>query len=107
MDESQAVKIITEVRASRKYRELDLPESMLRQILADQAAKGGSTAEINAAFRKKLHNIVAPYLEEIDYPAETKRMFTFFEANPSPEQEKQWAASVMARHASHAKGSPI
>ena len=100
MDESQAAKIIAEARASRKYRELDLPESMLRQILAEQAAKGGSTAEINAAFRKKLHNIVAPYLEEIDYPAETKRMCTFFQANSSPEQEKQWAASVMARHAS-------
>ena len=100
MNESQAEKIIAEARASRKYRELELPESMLRQILAEQAAKGGSTAEITAAFRKKLHNIVAPYLEDIDYPAETQQMRAFFGTNPSAAQEKQWAASVMAKHAS-------
>lgn len=100
MDESLNAKIIAEVRTSRKYRELDLPENMLRQLLAEQAAKGGSAAEITAGFRKKLHNIVAPYLELIDYPAETEKMLAFFGANPSEAQEKQWAAGVMARHAS-------
>ena len=34
MDESLVEKIIAEVRASRKYRELDLPGNMLRQVLA-------------------------------------------------------------------------
>jgi len=42
MDESLLQKVISETRSSRKYRELDLPEDMLRQILMEQAAKGGS-----------------------------------------------------------------
>ena len=100
MDENLTAKIIAEARASRKYRDLDLPESMLRQIITEQTAKGGSAAEITAAFRKKLHNIVAPYLEDIDYPAETQQMHAFFKTNPSAAQEKQWAVSVMAKHAS-------
>ena len=100
MDESLVEKIIAEVRVSRKYRELDLPGNLLRQILTEQTAKGGSSAEITAAFRRKLHNIVAPYLEDIDYPTESEAMRSFFETNPTISEQKAWAAGVMSKHAS-------
>ncbi len=100
MDESFTAKIIAETRSSRKYRQMDLPEAMLREILAELTAKGGSAAAIKSAFREKLHNIVAPYLEDIDYPAETARMLSFFEGNPSDTEVKTWTANLMARHAS-------
>ena len=100
MDESLLQKVISETRSSRNYRELDLPEDMLRQILMEQAAKGGSSAEITSAYRKKVHNIVAPYLEKIDYRAETEKMLSFFHGSPSGAEVKSWSAEFMAKHAS-------
>ena len=108
MDESLFEKIIAEVRATRKYREMDLPGNLLRQILTEQTAKGGSSAEITAAFRRKLHNIVAPYLEDIDYPTESEAMRSFFETNPTISEQKAWATPALCRNTPPpANGFPI
>jgi hypothetical protein len=42
MDESFTAKIIAETRSSRKYRQMDLPEAMLREILAELTAKAAA-----------------------------------------------------------------
>lgn len=89
--------LIEETKTSRKYREMDLPENFLLD-LASQAAKIASTpAEIKTIFRKNLHNVIAPYLENIDYPQETLRLINEPEIlNDLP----AYCLSVMKKHAS-------
>ena len=100
MDQAEFEAIIEHTRKSRKYRELNLPEETLQDMLTAEAALGGSKAEVTQRFRKKLHNVIAPYLEDIDYAQETERMKACFQVNPTPDQVKAWALSVMQKHAS-------
>lgn len=89
--------LIEASRNSRKYREMDLPDDFLYD-LAKQAAKNApSSAEIKTIFRKNLHNVIAPYLENIDYPQETLRLIKEPEIlNDLP----AYCLSVMKKHAS-------
>jgi 16S rRNA (guanine(1405)-N(7))-methyltransferase len=89
--------LIEETKTSRKYREMDLPNEFLLD-LASQAAKVASTpAEIKTIFRKNLHNVIAPYLENIDYRQETLRLINEPEIlNDLP----AYCLSVMKKHAS-------
>jgi 16S rRNA (guanine(1405)-N(7))-methyltransferase len=100
MDQADFKQIIEHTRNSHKYRELDLPSEMLQDMLTAEVALGGSKAEVTQRFRKKLHNVIAPYLENIVYAQETERMKTFFQANPTPDQVKAWAIGMMQKHAS-------
>ena len=100
MDQAEFEDIISHTRKSRKYRELNLPEETLQDMLTAEASLGGSKAEVTQRFRKKLHNVIAPYLEFIDYAQETERMKACFQVNLTPDQVKAWALSVMQKHAS-------
>ena len=99
--------LIQKVRTSRKYRALQLPDSTLRDLLEGEDAKSTSLADLEDRFRSKLHNLVAPYLENIDYQAEmrflTKNADSLFS---NINQEKRWAESLMRRHASSRERLP-
>ena len=60
MDQAEFEDIIEHTRKSRKYRELNLPEETLQDMLTAESALGGSKAEVTQRFRKKLHNVIAP-----------------------------------------------
>ena len=59
--------LIADLRSSRKYRHLDIPEETLRDLLTQEALPQRSHKEVIKAVREKLHNIVAPYLGDPDY----------------------------------------
>jgi hypothetical protein len=68
--EDETEKLVKAVQSSRKYRELDLPEEMLRDLIAVNLPNSRSVAELKTNFRTTLHNVIAPYLETIDYDKE-------------------------------------
>lgn len=98
--------LIQKARASRKYRPLQLPESTLRDLLEGEDSKAKSLADLEDRFRSKLHNLIAPYLENIDYQAETCSLAENADIFSTIEQEKQWAGSLMRRHASSRERLP-
>ncbi|MFZ3070209.1 MAG: hypothetical protein WA110_03695 [Anaerolineaceae bacterium] len=106
MDQQYFDQLINDVQRSKKYRDLDLPTEMLRELLSTEIAKTASKAEITQAFRKKLHNIVAPYLENIDYPEETRILSGLAQSAPEENALKAWARSVMTKHASTCERLP-
>ena len=61
--------LVAEILASRKYRSLNLPEETLRDLLAQELPRHSSSKDALKVVRQKLHNIVAPYLGDPDYPA--------------------------------------
>ena len=58
---------VEKVLASKKYRALNLTETTLLDLIAQVEADGLPKKQVEKAVREKLHNIVAPYLEDVDY----------------------------------------
>lgn len=92
--------LIQAVGTSRKYRDLDIPVTTLQDMLIYESQHSNTRKELEANFRKSLHNIIAPYLEDINYPAEAAAIPGFHAQNPSPEMLKTWCQDKMRRHAS-------
>lgn len=98
--------LIQAVEVSRKYRDLQIPIATLQDILAYESQHSTSRKELEANFRKSLHNIVAPYLEDINYPAETTRIPEFHALSPSSEMLRSWCIDRMRHHASSRERLP-
>lgn len=98
--------LIQAVEASRKYRDLHIPHTTLRDILAYESQHSNSRKELEANFRKSLHNVMAPYLEEINYPAETAALHELHFQNPSQQTLKAWCLERMRLHASSRERLP-
>ena len=97
---------LTEIRSSRKYRGLDLPESTLRDLVERESLLSRSAKEIEQAVREKLHNIVAPYLGDPDYARDSLAMqATFSHADPAAIQE--FCLQILSSHASTRERIPL
>ena len=97
---TQMTSMIAALRASRKYRQMELPEEMLWDILASLAPNYSSAPALEKAFRQKVHNVIAPYLEDIDYVNEFQKASDLQQRSVSPAQVKTWATELMQKHAS-------
>jgi 16S rRNA (guanine(1405)-N(7))-methyltransferase len=95
------------VKRSRKYRDMQLPDDMLFDLLEKEALKSTSTADLDDRFRAKLHNIIASYLETIDYALETERLLKQPELLSDVMHEKSWAESLLSNHASSRERLPF
>ena len=90
---------IEEVRKSRKYRDLDLPEETLRDLIGQEAGRHKSDRAALQAARERLHNLVAPYLGDPDYPSAMTSLETAF-ASGDAEAVKTACAELLKSHAS-------
>lgn len=90
--------LITEIQASRKYRSLELPESTLRDLVAQEQARGRSGRDLEKAVREKLHHIVAPYLGDPDYATAVALLENAFTSGS--EQVRSACCLLLAAHAS-------
>ena len=98
--DSALIKQFTDaIQSSRKYRLMKLPDALLNDILASEAPKYSDEKDLENAFRKKLHEVVAPYLEDINYAVELENIAHIFQ-NHDQHQLEEYCRSVLARHAS-------
>jgi len=93
-------KLIQDAQASRKYRDLDLPDTFLHDLINYEMAQASNKIAIKETFRKKLHEVIAPYLENIDYPKETTNLISLNMNAKDSNALKTWARAVMQKHAS-------
>jgi 16S rRNA (guanine(1405)-N(7))-methyltransferase len=105
-DQSFLDSLIQAVESSRKYRDLHIPHATLRDILACESSHSNSRNELEANFRKSLHNVMAPYLEDINYLAQTAALKELRDQNPSQESLKSWCLDIMHLHASSRERLP-
>ena len=95
-----------ELAQSKKYRQLDLCMDTVRDVLTQEArTHTGSRAALDAA-RKKLHNIVAPYLGDPDYPQAAARLDLAFQTRDAA-QIRQACAEIMQAHVSTRERLPL
>lgn len=90
---------IEEVRRSRKYRDLDLPEETLRDLVGHELGRHKSDRAALQAARERLHNLVAPYLGDPDYPSAMTSLETAF-ASGDAEAVKTACVELLKSHAS-------
>lgn len=69
MDAALQDRFISEITASRKYRELGLPREMLEALFEQESQRYRKPEEVLQSVRKKLHTMVAVYLGDADYAA--------------------------------------
>ncbi len=95
-----------ELRALRKYRAVELPEALLRDLITRELVRQRSPREVHNAVREKLHNIVAPYLGDPDYAAARERLHAAF-ASPNPLAVPYFCRAMLDSHASTRERIPL
>ena len=89
--------LVAAVRSSKKYRDMNLPVDFLIDLAAQAASNAQNLAEVKTIFRKSLHNVIAPYLETINYTDETSRLQTTPEISADI---RDYCRQIMQKHAS-------
>ena len=59
--------LIEQIRASKKYQGMQIPEETLRDLLEQELERHNKPAEALKSARSKLHNVMASYLGDLDY----------------------------------------
>lgn len=71
--------VVEKIRTSRKYRDMDLPEETIRDLIAQEYERYGKKARSVQSAKAKLHNITALYLGDPDYKEAKEKMDAAFE----------------------------
>jgi len=90
----------------RKYRDVDLPEDTLRDLLDQELPHYRNHKDAVKAVRKKLHNIIAPYLGDPDYPATAAALDAAFTSG-DPAAVRAVCADILNAHASTRERQPM
>jgi 16S rRNA (guanine(1405)-N(7))-methyltransferase len=102
----EALKAITSrLLSSRKYKGLGLPKETISDLIEQNLPHGKNTRDIEKVVRQKLHNIIAPYLETLDYAAAGAEIKTI--SPDDKEAIEEFCVSVLEKHASTRERLPI
>jgi len=91
--------MISSLKESRKYRNMDLPDEFLLDILVTESKVHSDPKMLEQVYRRKVHEVVAPYLENINYPLEQSRMIQVFES-ADPVQIDAFCLELLSKHSS-------
>ncbi len=106
--ENQLVQgLVGQILSTKKYRHLGLNQATVEDLVRQETLQQGSQKATLKAVRRKLHNIVAPYLGQPDYPALTKELFKIEDLALDSPQLKNFCLKVLSQHASTAERIPI
>lgn len=91
---------------SRKYRNLILPDETLLDLIEKAALSNRSIKEVEDVVRRKLHNLVAPYLGDPQY-ADLIDQIPFLPGRLETPEVQQFCLDVLNSHASTRERVPI
>jgi 16S rRNA (guanine(1405)-N(7))-methyltransferase len=104
--ESLIHKTVEQIQQSRKYRQRGLNRATIEHLILQEAPRFDSRRKLLKAVRRKLHNIVAPYLGEPDYDLLSARLAAIENPAPDSPQLKAFCLDVLREHASTAERIP-
>ena len=97
--------LLKELGAIRKYRDVQLPEVTLRDLVSSEMNRYKNVRDVRQAVREKLHHIVAPYLGDPDYSQSAVELSTL---KPSDLQGTQdFCLKMLGSHASTRERIPF
>lgn len=92
------------VLSSRKYSAMDLPPETVRDLIRQEIAAGKPPKEVEKSMREKLHQIIAPYLGDPDYPLEEERLAAA--AAEGEDAVRDWCLRMLSVHTSSRERIP-
>jgi 16S rRNA (guanine(1405)-N(7))-methyltransferase len=104
-------KLVEELTAhvinTKKYRHLGLNTTTVEDLIRQETSQNKTEKAILKAVKRKLHNIVAPYLGEPDYAALTEELLQIDAVSHDSEPLKAFCLKVLSGHASTAERIPF
>ncbi len=101
----ESEQMISNLLSIKKYRGLGIPRETFRDLITVSELYSSSVRDVEKQVRQKLHNIVAPYLEDLDYDAVNDQVQGISSQN-LPEL-KEFCRGILERHASTRERIPI
>ena len=74
MDKKQFQAVIDDILTSKKYRDIQIPRETVADLLETSLNRFSKNDNAIQSVREKLHNIIAPYLETLDYEASLQKL---------------------------------
>ena len=105
-NEIDAQAMIEQILASRKYRDSGLNPNTIADLIRQEAPHQTSRKALLKSVRRKLHNIVAPYLGEPDYVELTERLDTIRDTSLESPELRSFCLDILTEHASTAERIP-
>jgi 16S rRNA (guanine(1405)-N(7))-methyltransferase len=99
MEKTLLEKLMRLILNNRKYRDLNIPRDTVIDLINREAEAGLDEKTIMKNVRKKMHNIIAPYLGDPDYSEAINRLKTVFQSG-NTEEIKQTCVRILNQHAS-------
>ncbi len=106
LDDFDARKMVRDILMSRKYRGLGLNPDTVRELIQQESPQHTSYKTLRKSVRRKLHNIVAPYLGEPDYEHLSKQLNNIDDVSLESPELKEFCRNVLSEHASTAERIP-
>lgn len=103
---AQRQEILDKILKMKKYRESGLNQETILDLIAQEAPHQSSFKALNKAVRRKLHNIVAPYLGDPDYAALSERLAAISNPTLDSPEIRVLCLDVLREHASTAERIP-
>ena len=97
---------VNNITDSKKYRDSGLNRNTIRDLLIQEAPHHQSSKKLLKSVKRKLHNIVAPYLGEPNYETLESELAQIDDPSPTSPEIKAFCRSVLADHASTAERLP-
>jgi 16S rRNA (guanine(1405)-N(7))-methyltransferase len=97
--------LTTRLVGSRKYKALGLPPDTIKNLIHANVPNVHNLKDLEKIVRQKLHNIVAPYLESIDYAAASRELSELNIADKDALQA--FCTRILDQHASTRERLPI
>lgn len=107
IDEKTLQEMIAAVLDSKKYRHAGLNPVTIENLIRQEALHYASLKAILKSVKRKLHNIVAPYLGELDYAALTDQLAQIQKTSLDSAGLRAFCLDVLSQHASTAERIPI
>jgi 16S rRNA (guanine(1405)-N(7))-methyltransferase len=98
--------LVLEILNSRKYRHLGIPPETVADLLTQELEHSRGQKEAVKETKKKLHNIVAPYLGDPDFAKAEDALERAIRSQDS-EEIKATCANLLSEHASTRERQPI
>ena len=99
--------IINKILSSRKYRDSGLNPETIQDLILKEIDKQPTEKALVKSVRRKLHNIVAPYLGEPDYSKLITQLEKIENPIPSHPEIKELCWEALSKHASTKERLPF
>ncbi|MDY6873468.1 MAG: hypothetical protein SVR81_05820 [Chloroflexota bacterium] len=107
LSHEQRTALLARIMDSHKYRDSGLNPETVLDLIDQLAPKQTSKKGLYKDVRRKLHNIVAPYLGEPDYAALSQRLDALEDTAMDSPQLRAFCIEVLGDHASTAERVPL